>query len=68
MEILTSRYYMLNVDTATVKQYVSDVCIKREGHPKMKIWASLTHPSIVKNVDTFLCSGNHRGRYLEECT
>jgi len=35
--------------------------------PKMKILSSFTHPQFVPNLYVFICSAEHRGRYLEEC-
>jgi len=36
-------------------------------HPKMKILSSFTHPQVVPNLYVFICSTEHKGRYLEEC-
>jgi len=35
-------------------------------HPKMKILSVFTHP-VVPNLYVFICSAEHKGRYLEEC-
>jgi len=32
--------------------------------PKMSVF---THPHVVPNLYVFICSADHRGRYLEEC-
>jgi len=36
-------------------------------HPKMKILSVFTHPQVVPNLYVFICSVEHKGRYLEEC-
>jgi len=36
-------------------------------HPKMKILSLFTHPHVVPNLYVFICSAEHKGRYLEEC-
>jgi len=36
-------------------------------HPKMKILSVFTHPHVVPNLYVFICSAEHKGRYLEEC-
>jgi len=36
-------------------------------HPKMKILSSFTHPQVVPNLYVFICSAEHKERYLEEC-
>jgi len=36
-------------------------------HPKMKIMSVCTHPHVVPNLYVFICSAEHKGRYLEEC-
>jgi len=36
-------------------------------HPKMKILSVFTHPHVVSNIYVFICSAEHKGRYLEEC-
>jgi len=36
-------------------------------HPKMKILSVFTHPHVVTNFYVFICSAEHKGRYLEEC-
>jgi len=36
-------------------------------HPKMKILSVFTHPHVVPNFYVFICSAEHKGRYLEEC-
>jgi len=35
-------------------------------HPKMKILSVFTHPQVVQNLYVFICSAEHKGRYLEE--
>ncbi len=35
-------------------------------HPRMKILSSFTHPQVVPNLYEFLCSAEHKGRYLIE--
>ncbi len=35
-------------------------------HPKMKILSSFTHPRVVPNLYEFLCSAEHKGRYLKK--
>jgi len=41
--------------------------IKGLVHPKMKILSVFTHPQVVPNLYVFICSAEHKGRYLEEC-
>jgi len=36
-------------------------------HPKMKILSAFTHPHVFPNLFVFICSAEHKGRYLEEC-
>jgi len=36
-------------------------------HPKMRILSVFTHPHVVPNLYVFICSVEHKGRYLEEC-
>jgi len=37
-------------------------------HPKIKILSVFTHPhDVVPNLYVFICSAEHKGRYLEEC-
>jgi len=43
------------------------VGLKGIVHPKMKILSSFTHPQVVPNLYVFICSAEHKGRYLEEC-
>jgi len=33
----------------------------------MKILSVFTHPHVVPNLYEFICSGEHKGRYLKEC-
>jgi len=33
----------------------------------MKILSVFTHPHVVPNLYEFICSAEHKGRYLEEC-
>jgi len=33
----------------------------------MKILSVFTHPHVVTNLYVFICSAEHKGRYLEEC-
>jgi len=33
----------------------------------MKILSVFTHPQFVPNLYVFICSAEHKGRYLEEC-
>jgi len=33
----------------------------------MKILSVFSHPHVVTNLDVFICSAEHKGRYLEEC-
>jgi len=40
--------------------------IKGLVHPKMKILSVFTHPHVVPNLYAFICSAEHKGRYLEE--
>jgi len=42
-------------------------CIKGLVHPKMKILSVFTHPHVVPNLSVFICTAEHKGRYLEEC-
>jgi len=35
-------------------------------HPKMKILSVFTHPHVVPNLYVFICSAEHKGRYLED--
>jgi len=46
---------------------VSTKNIKGLVHPKMKILSVFTHPHVVPNLCVFICSAEHKGRYLEEC-
>jgi len=32
----------------------------------MKILSVFTHPHVVQNLYVFICSSEHKGRYLEE--
>jgi len=41
--------------------------IKGLVHPKMKILSVFTHPRVVPNLYVFICSAEHKRRYLEEC-
>jgi len=42
--------------------------VKGLVHPKMKILSVFTHPHVVPNFYVFfICSAEHKGRYLEEC-
>jgi len=41
--------------------------IKGLVHPKIKILSVFTHPHVVPNLYLFICSAEHKGRYLEEC-
>jgi len=43
------------------------ITLKGVVHPKMKILSSFTHPKVVPNLCVFICSAEHKGRYLEEC-
>jgi len=45
----------------------SSVLLKGIVHPKMKILSPFTHPQVVPNLNVFICSAVHKGRYLEEC-
>jgi len=36
-------------------------------HYKMKILSVFTHPHVVPNLYVFICSAEHKGRFLEEC-
>jgi len=40
--------------------------IKGRLHPKMKILSSFTHPQVVANLNEFLSSVEHKGKYFEE--
>jgi len=42
-------------------------CLKGIVHPKMKILSSFSHPQVVPNLYVFICSDEHKGKYLEEC-
>jgi len=44
-----------------------NVTFKGLVHPKMKILSVFTHPHDVPNLYVFICSAEHKGRYLEEC-
>jgi len=33
-------------------------------HPKMKILSAFTHPHVDPNLYVFICSAEHKGRYL----
>jgi len=35
-------------------------------HPKMKILSVFTHPHVVPNLCVFICSAEHKGRYMEK--
>jgi len=41
--------------------------VKGLVYPKMKILSVFTHPHVVPNLYVFICSVEHKGRYLEEC-
>jgi len=36
-------------------------------HPKIKVLSSFTHPQVVPNLYLFICSAEHKERYLKEC-
>jgi len=40
--------------------------IKGLVHPKMKFLSVFTHPHVVPKLYVFICSAEHKGRYLEE--
>ncbi len=42
-------------------------CLKGIVHPKMTILSSFTHPQVVPNLYTFICSAEHKRRCSEEC-
>jgi len=46
---------------------ILSMSLKGIDHPKMKILTVFTHPLVVTNLDVFICSAKHKGRYLEEC-
>jgi len=50
------------IDIMTAIQVLKGIVL-----PKMKILSSFTHPQVVPNLYVFICSAEHRGRYLEEC-
>jgi len=33
----------------------------------MKILSVFTHPHVIPNLYVFICSAEHKGRYLKEC-
>jgi len=33
----------------------------------MTILSVFTHPHVVPNLNVFICSAEHKGRYLEKC-
>jgi len=35
-------------------------------HPKTKILSVFIHPHVAPNLYVFICSAEHKGRYLEE--
>jgi len=39
--------------------------IKGLVYPKMKVLSVFTHPHVVPNLYVFICSAEHKGRYLE---
>jgi len=41
--------------------------VKGIVQPKIKILSVFTHPHAVPNLNVFICSAEHKGRYLEEC-
>jgi len=41
--------------------------VKGLVHPKMTILSVFTHPHVVPNLYVFICSAEHKRRYLEEC-
>jgi len=45
--------------------YMSLAELKGLVHPK--ILSVFTHPHVVPNLYVFICSAEHKGRYLEEC-
>jgi len=46
---------------------VKSIQLKGIVHPKLKILSSFTHPEVVPNLFVFICSAEHKGRYLKEC-
>jgi len=50
------------IDIMTAIQVLKGIVL-----PKMKILSSFTHPQVVPNLYVFICSAEHRGRYVEEC-
>jgi len=46
---------------------VGNVVLKGLVHPKIAILSVFTHPHVVPNLYVFICSAEHKGRYLEEC-
>jgi len=49
------------------RQDIKRICFKGLVHPKIKILSVFTHPHVVPNLYVFICSAEHKGRYLEEC-
>jgi len=49
------------------KCVLDDSRFKGLVHPKMKILSVFTHPYVVPNLYVFICSAEHKERYLEEC-
>jgi len=47
--------------------YGTIIWVSKFVHPKIKILSIFTHPYVVPNLYVFICSAEHKGRYLEEC-
>jgi len=55
----------LGLDLKCCMQSIAKTSFKGLVHPKMKILSVFTHPHVVPNL--FICTAEHKGRYLEEC-
>jgi len=50
-----------------LEKYTQQRLFKGLVHPNMKSLSVSTHPRVVPNHYVFICSAEHKGRYLEEC-
>jgi len=59
---------LLNFQSTLISNvFLDDSRFKGLVHPKMKILSVFTHPHAVPNLYVFICSAEHKERYLEEC-
>jgi len=61
-------YYNTSDDAQSFVYKINNkLAIKGLVHPKMKILSVFTHPHVVPNLCVFICSAEHKGRYLNKC-